>query len=311
MEIVAKTLFDIDLQNSHHQGSNQVGQALDQVLHEYVNQYTNSFRMLLELLPFTLPTPGNKRLKENIKKMDQVIYKIIELRKKENRDQGDLLSMLIAAQDDEGKGMTPTQLRDELMTLFLAGYETTANVLSWSFYLLAQHADAEKKLVTELENVLQGKPPTLSDIPHLPYTRAIINESMRLYPPIWFIYRVALEDIWIDEYCLPAGSELALSQGVIHRHPQYFTKPDSFVPERWSPEFEKSLPPYVYFPFGAGPRVCIGNNFAMMKATLLLASVMQKFHIELDPQHDVVIEPSITLRPKNGIRVRVEKRNNS
>ncbi|MGP7816633.1 cytochrome P450 [Niallia sp. 01092] len=310
MEIVAKTLFDIDLQEAEHQGSNQVGKALDQVFHEYVNQYTSITRMLLEMLPFSLPTPGNKRLKEGIRQLDQVIYEIIEHRKKENRDRGDLLSMLIAAQDDDGKGMTSTQLRDEVMTLFLAGHETTANVLSWTIYLLAQHADAEEKLVTELKNVLQGRLPSLSDIPHLPYTQAIINESMRLYPPVWFISREPLEDIWIDEYCLPAGCEVAVSQWVMHRHPDYFSKPDSFVPERWFREFEKSLPSYVYFPFGAGPRVCIGNNFAIMEATLLLASIMQMIHMELDHQHDVVPEPSITLRPKNGIRVRVEKRNN-
>lgn len=132
---------------------------------------------------------------------------------------------------------------------------------------------------------------------------------MRLYPPVWFISREPLEDIWIDEYCLPAGCEVAVSQWVMHRHPGYFSKPDSLVPERWSREFEKSLPPYVYFPFGAGPRVCIGNDFAIMEATLLLASIMQMIHLELDHQHEVVPEPSITLRPKNGVRVRVEKRN--
>lgn len=308
MEIVAKTLFDIDLQEPRHQVSKQVGKALDQVFHEYANHYTSITRILLEMLPFPLPSPRKKRLQKSINQLDQAIYEIIENRKKENRDRGDLLSMLIAVQDEDGKGMTPTQLRDEVITLFIAGHETTANVLSWTFYLVAQHGDIEEKLVTELENVLQGRLPSLSDIPHLAYTQAIINESMRLYPPAWLISREPLEDVCFGEYCLPAGCEIAVSQWVMHRHPDYFTNPDSFIPERWSDEFEKSLPPYVYFPFGAGPRVCIGNNFAIMEATLLLASVIQKFHIELDHQHHVVPELSITLRPKNGIRVRISKR---
>lgn len=309
MEIVAKTLFDIDLQDPQYQGSKQVGQALDQVFHEYVNQYTSITRMLLERLPFSLPTPGNLQLKESVHQLDRLIHKIIKHRKKENQDRGDLLSMMIVARDDDGKGMTSTQLRDEVMTLFLAGHETTANALSWTFYLLAQHAKEEKKLVAELKSVLQGRLPSLSDIPQLSYTQAIINEAMRLYPPVWFISREPLEDVWIDEYCLPAGCEVAMSQWVMHRHSDYFTKPDLFVPERWSKEFEKSLPPYVYFPFGAGPRVCIGSNFAKMETTLLLASIMQMFRIELDHDHDVIPESSITLRPKNGIRVFVQRRN--
>jgi len=308
MDIVAKTLFDIDLQEPQYQGSNHVGKALNQVFHEYVKQYTSITRMLLERMPFPIPVPGNKRLMESISQLDQAIYDIIGYREAEKRDRGDLLSMLIAAQDYDGRGMTPKQLRDEVMTIFLAGHETTANVLSWTIFMLAQHANAEMKLFAELEEVLQGRAPSLSDIPRLSYTKAIINESMRLYPPAWYISREPVEDVWIDGYCLPAGCEVAMSQWVMHRHAEYFYEPDSFIPDRWSPEFEKSLPSYVYFPFGAGPRVCIGTNFAMMEATLILASIYRMFHIELDRGHDVNPEPSITLRPKNGIRVHIKKR---
>lgn len=307
MEIVGKALFDVDLHTAY-EGSNQVGEALDQVFHEYVKQYTSVTRRLLEMLPISLPLPGNTKLKKSIEKLDQIIYDIIEQRNNETHDYGDLLSMLMLARDDDGTGMSREQLRDEVMTIFLAGHETTANVLSWTIYLLAQHPDVEEKLVKELDNVLEGREPSFADMPQLRYTQSIIKESMRLYPPVWYISREPVEDVWIDEYCLPAGCEVALSQWVMHRHPDYFIDPNSFTPDRWSQEFEKSLPPYVYFPFGAGPRICIGNNFAMMEATLLLAAIMQKFHFVLDQSHKVILEPSITLRPQKGIHVQVEKR---
>ncbi|MFC4099354.1 cytochrome P450 [Paenibacillus xanthanilyticus] len=311
MEIVAKTLFDIDLKEPRYQGSDQVGDALDQVLRGYVEQFTSVARMLLESLPIAIPLPGSKRLKDSVDRLDRLIYDIIEERSGEDRDRGDLLSMLIAAQDDDGSRMTPKQLRDEVMTLFLAGHETTANVMSWTFYLLAQHEDAARRLAAELDEKLQGRVPALSDLANLPYTRAVINESMRLYPPAWFISREPIEDVWIDGYCLPAGCEVAMSQWIMHRDAAHFPQPDRFLPERWSPEYEKSLPAYVYFPFGAGPRVCIGNSFAMMEASLILASIAQRFEFELDPEHAVIPEPSITLRPKNGIRVKAKSRRSS
>lgn len=308
MNIVAKTLFDIELDESKYTGANDVGKALDQVLREYVNQYTSVTRLLLERLPFSVPLPGNKRLQESVARLDRLIYEMIERRKDDRQDRGDLLTMLVSAQDDEGKGMTPEQVRDEAMTLFLAGHETTANVLSWTLFLLARHPDIQGRLAAELGGVLRGKTPGIADMPQLPYTRAVINESMRLYPPAWYISREPVEDVTIGGYRLPAGCEVAMSQWVMHRSADYFPDPDAYVPERWSAGFEKSLPDYVYFPFGAGPRVCIGNNFALMEATLVLASTVQAFVVELDPAHEVVPEPSITLRPQNGIRVRVRRR---
>ncbi|CAM4397763.1 cytochrome P450 [Paenibacillus tarimensis] len=307
MEIVARTLFNVDLSSS--EDAKTVGRALDQVLHQYVKQSTSVSRRLLEMLPVQLPLRGHAELRQSVEELDRMIFTIIEQRRQqEDQDHGDLLSMLLQARDDDGTGMTDEQLRDEVMSLFLAGHETTANVLGWSFYALGQHPAAYRKLTDELDKVLQGRLPGMEDIPRLAYTQSIVKESMRLYPPVWMISREALTDVEFDGCTLPAGCEIALSQWIMHRHPDYFPEPKSFIPERWTSEFEENLPPYAYFPFGAGPRVCIGSNFAMMEAVLLLAAVAQSYTLELLPEHAVVLEPSITLRPRNGIKVKLTTR---
>ncbi|MCZ8520461.1 MULTISPECIES: cytochrome P450 [Paenibacillus] len=308
MEIVGKTLFDVDLHASEGE-SRAVGSALEEVLHEYVTQYTSVVRHLIGLLPVALPVPGDKRLQKSVEQLEHIIYNIIDGRRESGEeDRGDLLSMLLLARDDDGTGMSREQLRDEVMTLFLAGHETTANALSWTFYLLTQEPEAEVRLLEELDRVLEGRLPSYDDLPRLTYAHAVVKESMRLYPPVWLISREPIEDVEIGGYLLPAGCEVAVSQWVMHRHPDYFENPAAFRPERWTPEFEKNLPPYAYFPFGAGPRVCIGNNFAMMEAVLLLSAVMQKYHLERAEGHTVKLEPSITLRPLSGIQVKVVKR---
>ncbi|AEI43754.1 cytochrome P450 [Paenibacillus mucilaginosus] len=308
MEIVAKTLFDVDL-HAEDGRSNPVGEALDAVFHEYVKQYTSVMRRLLDLLPVSVPVPGDKKLQESVEQLNRIILDIIDRRQAEGtEDRGDLLSMLLLARDEDGTGMTREQLRDEIMTLFLAGHETTANVLSWTLYLLAREPEAEGKLLKELDRVLGGQPPAFEHIPLLTYTQSVVKESMRLYPPVWLISREPIEDVEIGGYTLPAGCEISVCQWVMHRLPEYFEEPERFQPERWTPEFEKSLPAGVYIPFGAGPRVCIGNQFAMMEAVLLLASIGQRFRLTLEPGHKVLLEPSITLRPQTGIRVRVWKR---
>ncbi|PZD96995.1 cytochrome P450 [Paenibacillus sambharensis] len=307
MEIVARTLFNVDLTAS--EDAKTVGRALDQVLHQYVKQSTSVSRRLLEMLPVQLPLRGHSELKQSVEELDRIIYTIIDQRRQqENQDHGDLLSMLLLARDDDGSGMTDEQLRDEVMSLFLAGHETTANALSWSLYALGQHPAAYQKLTDELDEVLNGRLPGLQDIPSLVYTQSIIKESMRLYPPVWMISREALTDVELEGYTLPAGCEVALSQWIMHRHPGYYAEPESFHPDRWTSEFESNLPSYAYFPFGAGPRVCIGSNFAMMEAVLLLAAVAQSYKLELLPEHTVVLEPSITLRPRDGMKVRLSAR---
>lgn len=203
--------------------------------------------------------------------------------------------------------MTDQQLRDEVMTLFLAGHETTANALSWTWYLLAQHPEVEAKLRAELQAVLGDRLPTAQDVPRLPYTERVVLESMRLYPPVYGFSRQAVQPCTIGGFAIPAGTTLIMAQWVLHRDPRWFTDPERFDPDRWTPEFQKQLPKYVYIPFGAGPRVCIGNSFSMMEAILVLAVLAPRLRFRLVPDHPVIPWPSITLRPKHGIRATVER----
>ncbi len=304
MNIAAKTLFDVDL----HDQADEIGEAINQAFHEYNVQISSVIRRLLSLLPVSVRLPGDARLNEAVQRLDRLIYGIIARRRAAAGDRGDLLSMLMQAQDDNGTRMTDHQLRDEIMTLFLAGHETTANTLTWTCFLLAQHPEAETKLLAELQHVLGGEPPRVNQIPQLVYTQYVIKEAMRLYPPVWFISRESTTDYEIGGFHIPPGSEIGMSQWLMHRSERYFPEPLAFRPERWQDQLEKRLPKYVYFPFGGGPRICIGNSFAEMEATLLLATMAQRFHFALAPEHPVVPEPSITLRPKHGVRLRLKAR---
>jgi cytochrome P450 len=204
--------------------------------------------------------------------------------------------------------MTDQQLRDEVMTLILTGHETTALALSWTWYLMAQNPKVEAELLAELQTALGGRAPAVADLPRLQYTEAVVKESMRLYPPAWATSRRAVHDCEIGGYSIPAGAELLLCQWVAQRNPRYYDDPEAFMPCRWKDEAIKRLPKYAYFPFGGGPRLCIGNSFAMMEAVLLLASMVRKFHCALVPGHPVTPWPSITLRPKHGIKMVVSRR---
>jgi cytochrome P450 len=222
--------------------------------------------------------------------------------------------MLMAARDeDDGSGMSDQQLRDEIATLMLAGHETTANTLSWTWMLLAQNPQAEAKLHAELDEVLQGRAPTVADLAQLPYANAVIKESMRLYPPVSLLGREAVKDVEIGDYLIPRDCVVMISQWVMHRNGKYFDNAEVFQPERWLIEvdgrsLEKQLPRGVYFPFGDGPRICIGKGFALMEAVLILASLAQRYRFELVPEHPIVPQPSITLRPEHGIQVTLESR---
>ncbi|MGH9866277.1 MAG: cytochrome P450, partial [Candidatus Acidiferrales bacterium] len=200
------------------------------------------------------------------------------------------------------------QLRDEVMTLLLAGHETTATTLAWTFYLLAQNPNAESELLAELKKAIPGRAPVYEDLPKLRFTEAIIRESLRLYPPAWAMGRQATEDCTIGGYDVPRNTTIYMSQWVVHRDPRYFDEPDQFRPERWMDSLQKTLPRFAYFPFGGGPRVCIGASFAMMEATLLLAAIASRFRITLVPGQTIKLWPSITLRPRNGIEVVLSKR---
>jgi cytochrome P450 len=263
-----------------------------------------------------IPTPTRKRHFRAVAELDRIVYALIARGREKlkgaeaNADGGakDLLTLLLTARDDDGNSMSDQQLRDEVITLLLAGHETTALNLSWTWYLLAQHPEVEEKLHAELDAVLAGRPPSASDLPKLQYTDRVIREALRLYPPAWRVFRRTEEPFKAGDYLLPAGSNIVLSQWVTQRDPRWFSEPDRFNPDRWAEEAAAKLPRFAYFPFGGGPRVCIGAGFAMMEATLLLATIAQRYRMRLTTNQRIKPLASITLRPKNGIRVELQQR---
>jgi len=301
LDIVAKTLFDTDV--SHE--AEDVGSALDFLMRKFMRQAGFAF-----LLPKFVPIPTNKRLQRAVRQLDRVIYGIIGQRRASGQMSGDLLSVLLQMQDDQGVGMTDKQLHDEIMTLFLAGHDTTANALSWTWLLLGRNPEVAVKLRVELDQVLGGRAPTPTDLPRLPYTDMVLRESMRLYPPVWIIGRRALKPFRLGEFELPAQTNVLMSQLLMHHDARYFPDPERFDPERWSAGDVRNgaLPRFGYFPFGGGPRVCIGAGFAMMEAVLLLATIAQRFQIDLIPGQTIEMLPTVTLRPKSGIRVILKRR---
>jgi cytochrome P450 len=294
--IVAKTLFDAEISRE----AEEVDAALAILMGKFLRQAG-----LALLLPSWVPLPTSRLLQRAVGRLDKVIYGIIERRCASGQMSGDLLSVFLQVQDDEGVGMTDRQLHDEIMTLFLAGHETTANVLSWAWFLLGQNPEAEEKLIEELGRVLGGRVPTPADLPRLVYTDTVLREAMRLYPPVWVIGRRALAPFRLGEYELPANTNVLISQLILHRDARYFPEPEKFDPERWSANDPRaaSLPRFAYFPFGGGPRVCIGAGFAMMEAVLLLATIAQQYRIRIAPGLKVKMQTTVTLRPRNGIPV--------
>lgn len=256
-----------------------------------------------------LPTSTGRRFQKARKRLDQTIYGLIERRRKNGEDLGDLLSMLLLATDEDGAGgMSDRQVRDEAMTLFLAGHETTANALTWTLYLLSQNPDCERRLHREIDAALGGRPPEFDDLPRLPYTGMVLAESMRLYPPAWGVGRLALEDYRIGEWRVPAGSVLLMSGWVTHRDPRWWPEPERFDPGRWTAEAKDARPKFSYFPFGGGSRLCVGERFAWMEGGLVLASIAQRWRPRLVPGHPVEPEPLITLRPRHGMRMTLDPR---
>ena len=261
------------------------------------------------LVPSWVPTPANRRLRRAIDHINEVVGGFVARGKARTTPGTDLLSRLIAARDDDGKPMTDRQLRDEAMTLYLAGHETTALTLSWAWYLLARHPDAEAKLVDEWSSVLNGRTPTADELAKLPYTDAVLAEAMRLYPPVYLIGREATKDLELGGYPVRKGTTVFMSQWVSHRDPRYFgPDPETFRPERWLDGLANRIPRYAYYPFGGGPRVCIGNTFALMEAAIMLAGVGQHYRFTLDPDPPVELKPQITLLPKNGIPATLRRR---
>jgi len=299
LEIVVRCLFSADVSND----VDDVGATLGELVKPFASQAT-----LKWILNNRLPTPYHIRFHQLAKKIDNVVYRIIAERHASRTDTGDLLSTLLAARDEDGSHMSDRQLRDEVMTLFLAGHETTALTLAWSWYLLGKDSEIEKKFHAELDEVLGDRDPTFADLPQLKYTEKIAKESMRLYPPAYGLGREAINDCEIGGYRVPAGTQVFMFQWVTQRDARFFDDPSACKPERWTEEFEAQLPKYAYFPFGGGPRACIGASFAMMELILVLATIGQKFRLQLDFDHPVEIYPAMSLRPKGGVRVVVRSR---
>ena len=291
--IASKTLFGADADDH----AEQVRSALQVVQEEFV-------RRLMRFLqpPMWIPTAGNRRLKQAAHDLDSIIYDFIRQRRASGEHRDDLLSRLLHARDAGDKtGMTDKQLRDECLTIFLAGQETTALALSWAWYLLAQHPEVAARVYAEVDSVLAGRTPTMDDLPRLPETEHALLESMRLYPPAFIVGREALVDIDIAGYRCARGTTILMPETVVHRDPRFFENPDDFRPERWRDNLEKRLPNCVYFPFGAGPRICIGQLFAMVEMTMVLAMIAQRFQFTLKPGQTVTPGVQFTLRPNPGV----------
>ena len=311
MFIVSKTLFDADMDDMQGMAA-AVGEAI-----HILQQVTNDEYKFPMLLPEWLPTPNNRRRREQRAILYGAIERIIDERRHtavngQIADTGDLLSMLLLARDEADRPLSKQQLRDEVVTLFAAGHETTSNALTWTWYLLSQHLEVEARLHEEVDAVLghwpDGRLPSLDDLPHLPYTEMVIKEALRLYPPAWVLgARQAAVATEIDGHPIPKGGLVFISPYVMHRQARYYPDPERFDPERFRPKREAELPRYAYIPFGGGPHVCIGNSFAMMEAQLLLATIAQRFQLTL-LQESVEKEPLITLGVKDGLRMLVTER---
>lgn len=259
-------------------------------------------------IPMWVPTPTNLRLKRAIAELDRVIDGYIAAGRARREPGNDLLATMIAAQDEDGSQMSDRQLRDEAMTLYLAGHETTALTLAWAWYLIACHPHVEEKLVAEWRAVLGGRSPGAEDLAALPYTNAVISESMRLYPPVYAIGREAMCELELGGYCVKRGYTVLMSQWVSHRDPKYFPDPERFLPERWSDGFAARIPKYAYYPFGGGQRMCVGSNFALQEAAIILATVGQRYRFTIEPDAVIDLKPQITLLPVAGIPATLELR---
>jgi cytochrome P450 len=298
LSIAGKTLFDVDVQAQ----AAEIGNALTEVMSSF----------WLAMMPFgsvieRLPVGRMRRARLARERLDAIVYDMIAKRRRAGGDRGDLLSMLLLARDEDDRtGMTDQQVRDEAMTTLLAGHETTANALTWTWYLLSQAPAAEAALQEEVGRALGGRLPTVADIPSLPYVERVVTEAMRLYPPAWILGRRAIGPHPVGGYVAPPRTIFLMSPWVMHRDGRYFPDPERFDPDRWTPEFKAALPRFAYFPFGGGPRRCIGEPFAWMELVLVVATMAQRWKLRLVPGHPVVPQPLVTLRAKHGMRMTVQ-----
>jgi cytochrome P450 len=298
LSIAVRALFNVEAK-----GMYEISQAVNVM----VRNMTGA-RMLLPSIVRLVPRPGVFEFRRAVQKLDETVYQIIHLHRRNGGDSGDLLSMLVESRDEDGSQMSNQQLRDAVMTFLLAGHETTALALSWAWHLLAENPQVEQKLHYELDRVLGGRLPTSVDLPLLQYSEAVVKESMRLYPPAWAVARTAIHEFELAGYRIPGGANIVMSPWVMHRDARLFPDPLKFDPDRWSTKDCRNLPKFAYFPFGAGPRQCIGASFAMMEAVLVLATIAQRFQLCPVQGQPIKPEPRMTLRPKGGVWVELRER---
>ncbi len=298
LQIVSQSLFNVDVSPKSH----SFRQAFSLASAFLIDYFSMPFP------PLSVRTPRHRRFWSAIETMETLAYEIIRTRRQQQEDVGDVLSMLLDAVDENGQRMDDKQLRDEVMTLLLAGHETSASTLMWTWYLLTQYPEVQEHLHAELDQILAGRTPTAEDLPQLHYTRMILEEAIRLYPVAWLLMRRAIQDDEIDGYHIPANSSILWTPYVTHRHPDFWEKPEQFYPEHFSPACLAKRPRHAYLPFGSGPRTCIGNTFAMTETQLVLATIAQQYKVSLAPGYHVELEALLTLRPKNGVFVSIERR---
>ena len=303
LAIVGETLFGADVECA----ADEVARAVHVALHSATPALA-----ALGAWAINLPIPAARRFRRARADLDAVIYKVIELRRREGVDRGDLLSMLLLATDAESEAggpaqMSDLQLRDEAMTLFLAGHETTANGLAWTWYLLSQHPDVAERLRQSIDQALGGRAPTMADVPRLGYARQVLSEALRLYPPAWALGRIALEPCTFGGHAVPAAAGILISPWLVQHDARWWPEPERFDPERWAPDAPERHR-FAYFPFGAGTRICIGEQFAWTEMLLVLATLVPQWRLSLAPGARVAPEAIITLRPKHGIAMRLHRR---
>jgi cytochrome P450 len=304
LEIVCMSLFSVEIASE----KDRVAVALDTLM-----ELTMGARMLLPAVFRRIPTRQNRRYEQATRTLDDIVYGLIRERQANPNAASphgfeDLLGTLLKARYEDGSPMPDQQIRDEVMTLLLAGHETTAVSLSWIWLLLSQHPEVEQKLHTELAEVLNGRSPRLNDLASLPYTERVVKEAMRLYPPVWATVRSTVKPCEIGGYTIPAKSPVLMSQWVMHRDPRFYDRPTEFQPDRWLEERYKTAPRFSYFPFGGGPRICIGSSFATTEGALVLATIAQRYQIRVTSTEPIIPTPTITLRPRHGIPVILTRR---
>lgn len=301
LKIVVKTLFNLEVEDE----VGRIGAAIDDAM-DVFHVHTNT---PWRFVPRAIPTHYRRRFARAVAELDAMVFRLIEQRRRDPAEGDDLLSRLLAANDDDGEGMSDKQLRDEVITMFLAGHETTALAVTYTWYLLSLAPDSARHLFDEVDEVLGDRPATADDVGRLPYVRAVVQESMRLYPPAWIVGREASRDTIVGGWHVPRGTQVLTPQCVVHRDARWFDDPDTFRPERWlGGELERSIPRFAYFPFGGGPRVCIGNHFAMMEAILMVATIAQHWDMENMMSGPMETQPAVTLRPIVPVSMRLHAR---